>query len=359
MLPLRVDLESIAVIGPFADAARDSVGPWIFRQDDAETVTILAGIRKAVGNATRVDHSVGVSVPKRLHASIFENPFMPATPRIEVDDDAEIARAVRLAKEAEVAVLVLGEAQIMIGEHASRSSLDLPGRQQELLEAVIATGTPTVLLIMTGRPLDLKGAQPDAAMMIWYPGTRTGEAIANLLFGKVVPGGKLPYNWPRNIGQIPLPYAHLRSFRPDDIETRYWNEPNDPLYPFGFGLSYARFTYANLRLSAEQIRVGEPLDVSIEVTNAGGTTADEVAQLYIHQRHGTSARPVRALKGFERITLGAGETRTVTFTLTPNHMRYWSAATRDWVQDATTIDVFVGTSSRETLQASFTVVTAG
>ena len=126
---MRVDLESIAVIGPFADAARDSVGPWIFRQDDAETVTILAGIRKAVGNATRVDHSVGVSVPKRLHASIFENPFMPATPRIEVDDDAEIARAVRLAKEAEVAVLVLGEAQIMIGEHASRSSLDLPGRQ--------------------------------------------------------------------------------------------------------------------------------------------------------------------------------------------------------------------------------------
>lgn len=355
LLPLSRDLKSIAVLGPFADAARDTSGPWIFRQDDAETVTILSGIRTALGNAARVDHSIGVSVPTRMHKSIFDNPFMPPLPRIEVDDDTEIARAVALAKAAEVAVLVLGEAQIMIGEHASRSSLDLPGRQQELLEAVVATGTPTVVLIMTGRPMDLKGVEPAAQMMVWYPGTKGGDAVARLLFGDAVPGGKLPYTWPRNIGQVPLPYAHLRSFKPEETEVRYWNEPNSPLFPFGHGLSYTRFAYDNLRLSRDRIAVGESVEVSVDLTNTGPREGDEVVQLYIHQRYGTSARPVKELKGFSRITLAAGETRKVSFTLTPDHLRYWSSATRDWVQDATTFDVFVGGSSRETIRARFEV----
>lgn len=351
LLPLPRDLDSIAVIGPFADAARDTSGPWIFRQDDTETVTVLSGIRAAVGNGTRVDHSVGVSVPRRLHQSIFENPFMPPVPVTEVDDDAEIARAVKLAQEARVAVLVLGEAQIMIGENASRSTLDLPGRQQELLEAVLATGTPTVLLIMTGRPMDLKGIQPNAQMMIWYPGTRGGDAVANLLFGDAVPGGKLPYAWPRNIGQIPLPYAHLRSFKPEEAGMRYWNEPNSPLFPFGHGLSYTSFAYGNLRLSADQIAIGDSVEISVDVTNTGTVAADEVVQLYIHQRHGTSARPVLELKGFTRITIEPGKTRTVTLPLTPNELRYWSAATRDWVQDATVFDIQIGGSSAQGLQS--------
>ncbi|WP_147124489.1 beta-glucosidase BglX [Shimia ponticola] len=355
LLPLSRDVGSIAVLGPFADAARDMAGPWIFRQDDSETVTVLSGIRAAVGNDTRVDHSIGVSVPKRMHPSIFENPFSPPLPEITVDDDVEIERAVALATEANVAVLVLGEAQIMIGEHASRSTLNLPGRQQELLDRVLETGTPTVLLIMTGRPMDLKGAEPDAQMMIWYPGTSGGEAVANLLFGDAVPGGKMPYNWPRNIGQIPLPYAHLRSFKPEEEHMRYWNERNEPLYPFGFGLSYARFSYANLRLSSDRMAVGETLNVSVDVTNVSEIAADEVVQLYIHQRFGTSARPVRELKGFERVQIGAGQTRTVAFTLTPDQLRYWSAVVRDWVQDATEIDVFVGGSSDADLTARFKV----
>jgi beta-glucosidase len=356
LLPLSRDLKSIAVLGPFADSARDSAGPWIFRQDDSETVTILAGIRSALGNSARVDHSVGVSVPTRMHKSIFENPAMPPPPVIEVDDEAEIARSVALARAAEVAVLVLGEAQIMIGEHASRSSLDLPGRQQELLEAVIATGTPTVVLIMTGRPVDLKGVEPAAQMMVWYPGTRGGDAVARLLFGDAVPGGKLPYTWPRNIGQVPLPYAHLRSFKPEETEMRYWNEPNSPLFPFGHGLSYSRFSFANLRLSRPAIAIGDNLDVTVEVTNTGARAAEEVVQLYIHQRHGTSARPVKELRGFRRIALSAGEMQVVSFTLTPDHLRYWSSALRDWVQDASTFDIFVGGSSRDTIQASFEVV---
>lgn len=355
LLPLSRDLKSIAVLGPFADAARDISGPWIFRQDDTEAVTILAGIRAAVGNGARVDHSVGVSVPARMHRSIFENPFMPPLPVIEVDDDAEIARSVALAKAAEVAILVLGEAQIMIGEHASRSSLDLPGRQQELLEAVVATGTPTVVLIMTGRPMDLKGVQPAAQMMVWYPGTKGGAAVARLLFGDAVPGGKLPYTWPRNIGQVPLPYAHLRSFKPEETEMRYWNEPNSPLFPFGHGLSYTSFAYDNLRLSRDRIAVGESVDVSVDVTNTGIRQGDEVVQLYIHQRFGTSARPVKELKGFRRITLAPGESQSVTFSLTPDHLRYWSSATSDWVQDISEFDLFIGGSSSETLMTRFTV----
>ena len=355
LLPLDRDIGSIAVIGPFADAARDTVGPWVFQQDDTETVTVLAGIRDKAGAGTRVEYSPGVSVPARMFKSIFEGPADKPVPRIEVDDDAEIARAVGLAEKADVAILVLGEAQIMIGEHASRSSLDLPGRQQELLDAVIATGTPTVLLLLAARPLDLKGSLPQAQMMIWYPGTQGGAAVANLLFGDVAPGGKLPFNWPRNIGQIPLPYAQLTSHKPGWAAERYWNEPNSPLYPFGFGLSYAPFRYSNLAVSKARIAPGETLEVTVDVRNDGSRTADDVAQLYIHQRHGSSARPVRELKGFSRIALAPGETRTLTFALGPDALSYWTAATRSWVQDETAFDVYVGGDSTAALTTTFEV----
>ena len=299
LLPLdRTALRAIAVIGPLADAAREAAGPWIFQQDDRETVTVLDGIRAMLGPSVRVAHSIGVSMPGRLHSSIFESPEHVLAPRIEVEDEAEMSRAVELARAADVAVLVLGEAQIMIGENASRSSLDLPGRQQELLEAVIATGTPVVLLLMSARPLDLKGTEPRALMTIWYPGSQGGHAVANLLFGEVSPAGRLPFTWPRNIGQVPLPYAHLLSHKPEWGDERYWNEPSSPLYPFGFGLSYTTFNYDNLRVSKSLVAVGEPVDVSVELTNTGSRTGDEVVQLYIHQRYGTSARPVRELKGF-------------------------------------------------------------
>jgi len=243
----------------------------------------------------------------------------------------------------------------MIGEHASRFSLDLPGRQQELLEAVRATGTPKVLVIMTGRPADLKGADLQAKMMIWYPGTRGGEAVANLLFGDSVPGGKLPCNWPRNIGQVPLPYAQLRSFKPDGAQERYWNEGTAPLYPFGYGISYTTFSYSGLSLSSDRIARGETMKVSVDVTNTGVVTGDEVVQLYIHQRHGSAARPVRELKGFERVTLAPGETRTLRFPLGPDQLTYWSAAKGDCVQDATTFDLWVGGDSTAPRAAHFDV----
>jgi beta-glucosidase len=356
LLPLdRKGVKSIAVIGPLADSRRDTVGPWVFDQDDQETITILAGIKDKVGSSIRVDYSPGVSMPPRLYPSIFDEGPHTLAPRVQVDDTNEMQRAVALARSADVAVLVLGEAQNMIGEFASRSSLDLPGRQQELLDAVITTGKPTIVLLMSARPLDLKGSQPRALMDIWYPGSRGGAAVANLLFGEVSPGGRLPYNWPRNIGQIPLPYAHLTSHKPQNADKRYQNEPNSPLYPFGYGLTYSTFRYANLKVEKSSAALGETVPVSVDVANTGIRTADEVAQLYIHQRSGMSARPVRELKGFERITLRPGETRTVRFILKPEDLSYWTATTHAWVQDATIFDIYVGDSSQAMLAATFEV----
>lgn len=356
VLPLNGKaLKSIAVVGPLADSARDTVGPWTFDQDDKETVTILAGIKAKIGKGVRVDYSPGVTMPARLHKSIFDSSPHKEIPRVQVDDDAEIRRSVEIARAADVAVVVVGEAQLMIGEQASRSSLDLPGRQQELLDAVIATGKPVVVLLMSARPLDLKGSKPAALMNIWYPGTQGGAAVANLLFGEVSPGGKLPFNWPRNIGQIPMPYAHLKTHQPKTAGERYWNEPSTPLYSFGHGLSYSTFTFSNLKVDKERAAVGEPVSVSVDVSNTGTRQADEVAQLYVHQRHGTAARPVRELKGFERVTLAPGQTRTVHFKLSPQDLSYWAASTRSFVQDATTFDVYVGGSSEASLGGTFEI----
>jgi beta-glucosidase len=274
------------------------------------------------------------------------------------DDDAELDRAVQLARDADVAVLVLGEWQNMIGEAASRSSLELPGRQLELLQVVAQTGTPVVLLVMNGRPLDLRWAAEHvpAIVDVWYPGTQGGAAVANLLFGDVSPGGKLPFTWPRTVGQVPIVYSHTHSHEPENQAKRYWDEESTPLFPFGHGLGYTRFAYGNLSLDRDAIAPDERLTVSVDVTNAGEREGDEVVQLYIHQRHGSASRPVRELKGFQRVTLAPGETRTVRFTLGPDELRYWNAAARDWVIERAAFDVWVGGDSTAELSTAIAVV---
>ncbi|MFO1226398.1 beta-glucosidase BglX [Roseateles sp.] len=349
LLPLKgSSLKSVAVIGPLADSAVDTVGPWIFAQNDAETVTVLAGLKAKLGAKVKVDYSPGVSMPKRANKSIFPEP-KPVT----VDDSKEIARAVQMAKQSDVAVLVLGEAQIMSGENASRSSFDLPGRQQELLAAVMATGKPVVVLLMSARPLDLKGLAPQALMQIWYPGTQGGAAVANVLLGEVSPGGKLPFTWPRNIGQVPLHYAHLQSHFTHAMTERYWNEPNSPLYPFGFGLSYSSFEIQDLMLSQPSLKASETLKVSVKLRNTGARKADEVVQLYVRQKAGSSARPVRELKAFRRVSLDAGATQTVSFDLPASELQYWSAAVRRFVLETADFDVFVGNDATAKLAGKF------
>jgi beta-glucosidase len=359
LLPLDVNaLSSVAVIGPLADSRRDTIGPWVFDFDLDETVTVLDGIRTRAGDAVRVEYARGVAVVQRQFPSLFDmfGRNRPQDPE-GFDEDAELQQAVDLARGADVAVVVAGEWQNMIGEMASRSSLELPGRQLELLQAVVATDTPVVLLVMNGRPLDLRWAAENvpAILDIWYPGTQGGAAVASLLFGDVSPGGKLPFTWPRTVGQIPMVYAHTRSHEPENQGRRYWDEESTPLFRFGHGLSYSRFGYDNLAVDPPTTTTDGTVTVSVDVTNAGDRDADEVVQLYLHQRYGTASRPVRELKGFQRVSLAAGESRTLSFRVGPDERRYWNAAARDWVTDASTFDVWVGGDSAASLATTFEV----
>ena len=357
LLPLAAP-GSIAVIGPLADSRRDTLGPWVFDFDLDETVTVLQGIRDRASAAVEVGYAPGIRPAHRTFPSMFDmfGGNAPVDPP-GFDDAAELARAVSLARACDVAVVVLGEWQNMSGEAASRSSLELPGGQLALLQAVVATGTPVVLLVMNGRPLDLRWAAENvpAILDIWYPGTQGGAAVADLLFGDVAPGGKLPFSWPRTAGQVPMIYSHTVSHDPRHQDRRYWDEASTPLFPFGHGLSYGRFEYRDLTLDRDHIQPGQTVTVSVRVTNTGERPGDEVAQLYLHQRHGSASRPVRELKGFARVTLAAGESRTLTFPLGPAELRYWNAAARDWVIDTTTVDVFAGGDSTAALTTSFTI----
>jgi beta-glucosidase len=323
-------------------------------------VTILDGIRAKAG-AERVRYAPGIRPAQRVFPSMFDmfGDNVPEDPE-GFDDDAELERAVETARAASVAVVAAGEWQHMIGEAASRSSLALPGRQLELLQAVAGTGTPVVLVVLNGRPLDLRwaAAHVPAILDVWYPGSQGGAAVANLLFGDVSPAGRLPFTWPRTVGQVPLVYAHTRSHEPENQSRRYWDEASTPLFAFGHGLGYSRFVYSEPTVDPPQVAVGETVIVSVELTNAGDRDADEVAQLYLHQRHGTAARPVRELKGFQRVALGAGESRVLRFALGPAELRYWNAATRDWVQDASVFDVWVGGDSNAECSTTFEVTPA-
>lgn len=360
LLPLDPDgLRSVAVLGPLADSKRDTLGPWAFDFDLAETVTVLEGVRARLGESSEVHHAPGVRPISRLFPSIFDQfPANAPTQPDNFDDEAELTRAVDLASGSDVAVVVLGEWQNLIGEQASRSTLGLPGRQLELLQAVVATGTPVVLLVMNGRPLDLRWAAEHvpAILDIWYPGTQGGHAVADLIFGDASPGGKLPFSWPRSVGQIPVVYSHTMSHDPEKQAERYWDEPSTPLFPFGFGLSYTSFGYSDLVLDRNELPIGESLTVSVKVTNTGDRPGDEVVQLYLHQRYGTASRPVRELKGFRRVHLGAGASRTVDFTLGRAELGYWNAAAHDHVLDLTTFDIWVGGDSTAGMSASFSTV---
>ncbi|MBT2502334.1 glycoside hydrolase family 3 N-terminal domain-containing protein [Curtobacterium sp. ISL-83] len=349
ILPLGPSTSAtIAVVGQLADSKRDTLGPWVFAHHTDDTITILEGITSRVGAAAEVSFAPGAGIPAREYPSMFDqsDPTVVNTP-IDYDDDRAIEEAVAVAGRADVAIVVVGERQNQIGENASRSTLELPGRQLEQLQRIVATGTPVVVVVMSGRPLDLRWVDAHAGAILqgWYPGSEGGSAVARVLFGDVSPGGRLPFTWPRHVGHVPMVYSHLRTFQPEAQSKRYWDEESTPLYPFGHGLSYGSFRYEGLRTDRDEITVGESVQVTVDVTNTSNRAADEVVQLYIHQRHGAASRPVRELKGFQRIPFAVGQTRTVDFALGPDELAYWSAATGGWGQDATVLDIWVGGSS--------------
>jgi beta-glucosidase len=315
-------------------------------------------VKNALGARAEVNYAQGVHVQRKF-PSFFDEIMRipPEIPWTDAQAKDEFSRAVRLANSSDVTVLVLGEQQKMSGEAASRDSLDLPGDEERLLEAVAAASKPVVLVLFNGRPLDIKWASVNirAILDVWYPGTQGGNAVANLLFGDAVPGGKLPFTWPRDSGQIPIYHAHNTTQAPENQGRRYWDEESTPLYPFGYGLSYSKFAFSNLKLSRSEIKPGETIDVSVDIENTGAATADEVAQLYIHQQYGSTSRPVRELKGFERVTLAAHEKKTVHFSLGNDELTYWSTATKSWVEEPAKFDLWAGADSTAQLHANFLI----
>jgi beta-glucosidase len=332
--------QTIAVVGPLADDKKNLIGSWSGDGRAEDAVTVLDGIRTRAGSDVRVTHARGCDVP--------------------CNSDDGFAEAVRAAREASFTVVVIGESAEMSGEAASRSSLDLPGKQLELVQMIHATGKPYAVVLMNGRPLTINWLAENAPAILetWFAGTQAGNAIADVLFGDVNPSGKLPVTFPRNVGQIPIYYNYKATGRPPDVNNKYTSKyldvPVSPLYPFGFGLSYTQFRLSDLRLSARSIPASGRLTASVEVENTGRREGAEVVQLYLSDVAASRTRAVRELKGFERVTLRPGEKRRVEFTLTPEHLGFYNREMR-FVVEPGMFKVFVGNSSVGGLEASFEV----
>jgi len=337
-LPLGAQVHSIAVIGPLADDKVSALGSWPGRGDPQDAVTPLEGIKQRAGS---------ISVVYAKGCGITDS------------STAGFADAVAAAKQADVAVLVLGEAGDMSGEAASRASLDFPGVQERLLEAVQATGTPVVLVVNSGRPLTIPWAAEHVPAIVesWFLGVETGPALAAVLFGDVSPSGKLPVTFPRAVGQIPVYYNHKNTGRPtgpDKYTSKYTDLPVTPLFPFGHGLSYTTFSYSDLKLSASRITPTGTLRASVTVTNTGSREGAEVVQLYVHDEVASVTRPVRALAGFRRVSLKPGEARTLEFPLTAKELGLYNKDMK-FVVEPGKFRVFVGGSSVGGLEGEFEV----
>ena len=355
VLPLKADLKSIAVIGPLADSKLDTMGSWAIHGDRNDAVTVAQGLRERLPNA-KVNVAVGVEI-ERGSATIFDEQVPPDAPKLttEAARKAEFARAVEMARASDVAVLVLGEAQTMNGENASRAHLNLPGQQQQLLEAVVATGKPVVLVVMTGRPLDITWASTHVPAILngWYPGTEGGHAVTNLLFGDANPSGHLPLSWPREAGQVPVYYSDNLTMNPGSAATRYWDMPSAPLYPFGFGLSYSKFEMGDLKLASSDVAKDGSVRASVTLRNTSQVPGAQVLQMYTHQRAGSASRPVRELKAFEKVMLAPGESKVVELTVPAQQLSFWSPALHTWSLEPGTFDVWVGADSNAQMHTTF------
>src|SRR5215510_7893367 len=345
-LPLQKAVRSIALIGPLADDQENMIGSWSGDGRREDAVTLLAGIRAKVPPAARINYAKGCTV---------------SAAGDETNAEALLNEAVRAARDSDVVILAVGESADMSGEAASRASLDLPGRQLELAKAVAAAGKPFVVVLMNGRPLTINWIADNAPAILetWFGGTQAGNAIADVLFGDINPGGKWPVTFPRNVGQIPIYYGHKNTGRPPDPKNKYTSKyldaPVTPLFPFGYGLSYTTFRLTNLTLSALSIKPDGRLTVTADLENIGARPGDEVVQLYIRDVVASVTRPLKELKGFERITLRSGEKRSVQFTLSSEHLGFYDRAMR-FVVEPGEFQVFVGQNSAEGLQASFQIV---
>jgi beta-glucosidase len=340
ILPLKKNIGTVAVIGPLANSKRDPLGAWAAQGDAGDVVTVVEGItQKLSPNHVVYEQGCGITDSSK-------NGF---------------ASAVAAAKKADVAILVLGEAVTMSGEAYSRSRIDLPGVQQELAEAICAAGKPVIVVLMNGRPLAVPWIVEHANALVeaWFLGVQSGNAIADVLFGEVNPSGKLPVTFPRVVGQIPIYYNHKNTGRPGDPRNHYtsgyFDLDNTPLFPFGFGLSYSKFEYSHLALSTPSMRIDGGVTASVEVKNSGTRTGEEVVQFYIRDLVGSVTRPVKELKEFSRVVLRPGETKKIEFTITPEHLKFYTLDMKFTLEPGDFV-LYAGGNSRDVLEIPFTVV---
>jgi beta-glucosidase len=350
LLPLD-PTKKTAVIGPLGDSGHDMLGPWWGKGREEDAVTVFDAFKAENPEST---FTPGCTI---THKEPPDN-----TPAEECGDESGFSAAVLAAKQAKQVVLALGESREQSGEAASRSEIDLPGRQEELIRQIKATGTPFVVVLFNGRPLTLEGVvdESPAILEAWFPGVQAGSAVADVLSGKVNPGGKLPVSFPRRVGQVPIYYNHEPTGRPCDEKSKYNSRYRDipscePQFPFGFGLSYSRFEISNLRLSSPKVSRNGRVTASVDVTHVSGPKGDEVVQLYIRDPVASLSQPVRRLRGFERVTLEPGsKKRTVSFTLDKSDFGFYDNDGKLVVEPGQ-IDVYAGNSSKAELKQSFTV----
>ena len=359
ILPLKKS-GTIALVGPLADNKENMPGTWAVAARFDRAVSLLQGLNETVGNKVKILHARGSNLDAD---SMFEERagmFGKSLHRDSRTPQQMIDEAVGIANQSDVVVAALGESAEMTGESSSRSNLDIPQVQKDLLAALLKTGKPVVLVLFTGRPLTIKWESENvpSILNVWFGGSEAGYSISDVLFGDVNPSGKLTTTWPQNVGQVPLYYAHKNTGRPlgtwfEKFRSNYLDVSNDPVYPFGYGLSYTQFSYGDVKLSSASLKGNQTLTASVTVTNNGRLTGKEVVQLYIHDVVGANTRPVKELKGFQKIELKAGESRTVTFTITPADLKYYHAdMTYDW--EGGEFEIMIGGNSRDVKTSKLT-----
>ncbi|MGE8426551.1 MAG: beta-glucosidase BglX [Sphingobacterium sp.] len=359
-LPLK-KTGTVAVIGPLANSGPNMPGTWSVSAELDKTASLVEGMKAVLGNKVNILTHLGSNLLEdstyQKHATMFGRTI----PRDSRKEEEIIADAVKVAQQSDVIVAALGESSEMSGESSSRSELDIPKNQQTLLKALLATGKPVVLVLFTGRPLTLtwEDAHVPAILNVWFGGTETGKAVADVLFGDVVPSGKITATFPRNVGQIPIYYAHKNTGRPygnsgdfEKFKSNYLDVSNSPLYPFGYGLSYTTFTYSDIRLDRTTIDEKGTLQASIDIRNTGNYDAEETAQLYIQDLVGSVTRPVKELKGFQKIFLKKGEQKTVTFKINVDDLKFFDN-NLNYVAEPGNFKVYIGPNSRDVKEKEF------
>ncbi|MET0186721.1 MAG: beta-glucosidase BglX [Achromobacter sp.] len=353
---------TIAVVGPLADSQRDVMGSWSAAGVAKQSVSVLAGMRSAVGDRVRFVTAHGANVTDDPAIQRYLNEYLPDVVVDPRPAQAMIDEAVQAALAADVVVAVVGEAQGMAHEASSRTDIDIPPSQKRLLEALKATGKPLVIVLMNGRPLSLtwENANADAMLETWFAGTEGGNAIADVLFGDYNPSGKLTMTFPKNVGQVPLYYQHLNTGRPfnpaepNKYTSRYFDIENGPLFPFGYGLSYTRFSLSDVRLSSKAITARDALTASITVRNTGKRAGETVVQLYLQDLAGSISRPVKELKGFQKVMLQPGEQRTLQFPIAYDDLSFINNDLKRVVEPGD-FKVYLGLDSQDVKEARFTL----